>query len=115
MLSFRAPPTWVNSHLRKAMPKIARSMGQIAHGILNAKDKTTGAGKSRRFAPAGQSTQFIVGATNAPDADLLQKSCSRESMERILCGDFQSSSRQNEGKEGRDARSAMGYIAGNSG
>ncbi len=53
---------------------IQLSMQQIANGILDAKDKTTRSGKSPRFAPAGQSTQFIVGATAAPDSVLLQKS-----------------------------------------
>ena len=43
-------------------------MQQIAHGILTAKDKTMRSGRKPRFAPAGQSTQFIVGATDAPDA-----------------------------------------------
>ncbi len=55
---------------------IESSMQQIANGILEAKDKTSRSGKSPRFAPAGQSTQFIVGATNAPDAVLLDKSAS---------------------------------------
>ncbi len=54
--------------------EIELSMSQIANGILDAKDKTTRAGKTPKFAPAGQSTQFIVGATDAPDADLLTKS-----------------------------------------
>lgn len=53
---------------------IEQSMQQIANGILAAKDKTMRNGKSPHFAPAGQSTQFIVGATDASDADLLQKS-----------------------------------------
>jgi putative DNA modification/repair radical SAM protein len=53
---------------------IEKSMQQIANGILEAKDKTTRAGKAPNFAPAGQSTQFIVGATDAPDAALLEKS-----------------------------------------
>ncbi len=58
----------------KTHGEIERSMQQIANGILNAKDKTTRSGRMPRFAPAGQSTQFIVGATDAPDSDLLQKS-----------------------------------------
>jgi predicted DNA-binding helix-hairpin-helix protein len=58
----------------KTHAEIERSMQQIAHGILDAKDKTMRSGKSPRFAPAGQSTQFIVGATNAPDSVLLDKS-----------------------------------------
>jgi putative DNA modification/repair radical SAM protein len=54
--------------------QIEASMRQIANGILEAKDKTNRAGKSPHFAPAGQSTQFIVGATNATDAVMLAKS-----------------------------------------
>jgi putative DNA modification/repair radical SAM protein len=53
---------------------IQESMQQIANGILEAKDRTTRAGKAPRFAPAGQSTQFVVGATEAPDKTLLKKS-----------------------------------------
>lgn len=58
----------------KTHKDIELSMQQIANGILDAKDKTTRKGQSPRFAPAGQSTQFIVGATDAPDAVLLDKS-----------------------------------------
>ena len=58
----------------KTHKKIETSMQQIAHGILDAKDKTMRNGKAPRFAPAGQSTQFIVGATETPDAELLIKS-----------------------------------------
>ncbi|MBV9442501.1 MAG: putative DNA modification/repair radical SAM protein [Acidobacteriaceae bacterium] len=54
--------------------EIENSMRQIADGILEAKDNTTRSGKKPKFAPAGQSTQFIVGATNDCDADLLKKS-----------------------------------------
>ncbi len=46
----------------KTHKEIELSMRQIANGILEAKDKTNRQGKSPRFAPAGQSTQFIVGA-----------------------------------------------------
>jgi putative DNA modification/repair radical SAM protein len=54
--------------------EIEQSMQQIASGILEAKDKTSRSGGSPKFAPAGQSTQFIVGATDASDAVLLEKS-----------------------------------------
>lgn len=53
---------------------IEKSMQQIANGILDAQNRTTSGGKGPRFAPAGQSTQFIVGATDAPDKALLRKS-----------------------------------------
>jgi putative DNA modification/repair radical SAM protein len=53
---------------------IEESMQQIADGILEAKDKTMRSGKAPHFLPAGQSTQFIVGATSSTDEDLLDKS-----------------------------------------
>jgi predicted DNA-binding helix-hairpin-helix protein len=49
-------------------------MRHIAQGILEAKDKKMRSGKAPHFAPAGQSTQFIVGATRSTDADVLTKS-----------------------------------------
>jgi putative DNA modification/repair radical SAM protein len=58
----------------KSHQEIEASMRQIANGILDAKDKTMRSGRAPRFAPAGQSTQFIVGATPAPDAATLTKS-----------------------------------------
>lgn len=58
----------------KSHREIETSMRQIACGILEAKDATIQSKKTLRFAPAGQSTQFIVGATSTPDADMLAKS-----------------------------------------
>ncbi len=58
----------------KSHREIEVSMQQIADGILDAKDRTTAAGRGPKFAPAGQSTQFIVGATSTPDAEMLVKS-----------------------------------------
>src|SRR5579875_4054308 len=46
----------------KSHREIEASMQQIAGGILEAKDATLQSKKTLRFAPAGQSTQFIVGA-----------------------------------------------------
>ncbi|HEY3457093.1 MAG TPA: hypothetical protein VGK64_21120 [Bryobacteraceae bacterium] len=40
--------------------EIEASMREIAHGILNAKDKIMRNGKAPRFAPAGQSTQRLT-------------------------------------------------------
>lgn len=53
---------------------IETSMGQIAQGILESKDRAPSGRRAPKFAPAGQSTQFIVGATESPDAVLLDKS-----------------------------------------
>ena len=57
----------------KKHSEIETSMRQIANGILDAKDRTNRAGKSPHFAPAGQSTQFVVGATDASDSVILKK------------------------------------------
>ena len=58
----------------KTHREIENTMQQIAGGILAAKDRTLQSKLEKRFAPAGQSTQFIVGATPTPDAEMLQKS-----------------------------------------
>ncbi|HEX4169791.1 MAG TPA: putative DNA modification/repair radical SAM protein [Bryobacteraceae bacterium] len=58
----------------KSHREIETTMQQIAGAILEAKDRTIQTHRTKRFAPAGQSTQFIVGATSAPDADMLSKS-----------------------------------------
>ena len=58
----------------KTHREIEATMQQIAGGILDAKDQTLQTKRTKRFAPAGQSTQFIVGATATPDADMLTKS-----------------------------------------
>ena len=60
----------------KSHAEIERSMGQIRHRLLEAKDKTKRDGTQPRFAPAGQTTQMIVGATAASDADILSKAAS---------------------------------------
>jgi putative DNA modification/repair radical SAM protein len=53
---------------------IQETMEQIAGGIAESKDRTLQTKRTKRFAPAGQSTQFIVGATETPDAVMLRKS-----------------------------------------
>jgi predicted DNA-binding helix-hairpin-helix protein len=58
----------------KSHREIETSMQEIAHGILAAKDKKMRSGKQPRFTPAGQSTQFIVGATATPDSETLNQS-----------------------------------------
>ena len=54
----------------KSHVEIQGTMGEIQSRILAAKDERT------TFAAAGQSTQVIVGATEAPDAAILEKSSS---------------------------------------
>lgn len=53
---------------------IETAMQQIAGGILEAREPTLQTKRRRPFAPAGQSTQFVVGATTASDAETLEKS-----------------------------------------
>lgn len=57
----------------KTHAEIEGVMLEIKSGILEAKDKTNRKGDSPKFAPAGQSTQMIIGATPAPDAEVLKK------------------------------------------
>ena len=66
----------VDQELRRLAPAkehavIEAAMTQIKGGILEAKDKTNAKGKAPHFAPAGQSTQMIIGATPAPDLEIL--------------------------------------------
>lgn len=57
----------------KTHVQIEQGMSSIQHGILEAKDKTSRSGAAPVFAPAGQSTQMIVGATSSSDAAILSK------------------------------------------
>ena len=57
----------------KSHTEIESSMAHIAHSILEAKDQTKRDGSSPRVAPAGQSTQMVIGATASADAEILQK------------------------------------------
>ncbi len=52
----------------KSRPTIAAAMGQMHERIVEAREER------RRFAPAGQSTQMIVGADDASDAKVLETS-----------------------------------------
>ena len=56
----------------KELTQITRAMGVVREGILEAREAAGWSGAtSPAFAPAGQATQMIVGATDAPDAELL--------------------------------------------
>ncbi len=57
----------------KSHPEIESAMLSIKSGILDALDKANAQGKGPVFAPAGQSTQMIVGATPAADQEVLKK------------------------------------------
>jgi len=53
---------------------IKRSMGTVRLGIDAGRDKTLRKRGAPKYAPAGQSTQMIVGADEADDADILARS-----------------------------------------
>ncbi len=56
----------------KCHVEIRRAMDQIREAALEAGDEQTPSG-TPKFAPAGQTTQMIVGATAAPDSEILAK------------------------------------------
>jgi putative DNA modification/repair radical SAM protein len=58
----------------KTIGEIENTMSQIKSGIETAQDLTNRAGESPTFAPAGQSTQLVVGASETSDAVILRKS-----------------------------------------
>jgi len=55
----------------KSYPDIVKPMGQIRDSILVAKEERGKYRKAPRFAPAGQSTQLIVGATPETDRQII--------------------------------------------
>ena len=57
----------------KTVREIKRSMGAVRLGIEGAGDMTHTRRRAPRYAPAGQSTQMIVGADAASDADILTR------------------------------------------
>ncbi len=58
----------------KKMPVIEQSMQQLADRILESKVERKKYTAAPKFAPAGQSTQMIVGATESTDATILSTS-----------------------------------------
>ncbi|NND95936.1 MAG: putative DNA modification/repair radical SAM protein [Pirellulaceae bacterium] len=56
----------------KKKPQIVDAMDGIRDKITETKQEQKAGFQPPRFAPAGQSTQMIVGATETPDADVLQ-------------------------------------------
>jgi putative DNA modification/repair radical SAM protein len=56
----------------KELIQITRAMGVVREGIAEAREGASrGGARAPAFAPAGQATQMIVGATDAADAELL--------------------------------------------
>lgn len=65
---------------------VYKPMNFIQQGLLENKEERKKYRSAPRFAPAGQSTQIIVGATSENDKDILQLSSSlyqRQSMKRV--------------------------------
>ena len=61
---------------QKDVGVIKKAMGQVRLKVEAAKPEKRDRVKPPRFAPAGQSTQLIVGADGAPDTEILQRSAS---------------------------------------
>jgi putative DNA modification/repair radical SAM protein len=57
----------------KSEARIAGAMGEMREAISEARDASTRFRAAPRFAPAGQSTQMIVGADAATDADIVER------------------------------------------
>ncbi|MGI8890526.1 MAG: putative DNA modification/repair radical SAM protein [Chthoniobacterales bacterium] len=60
-----------------------KAMTGIKNRIVEAKSERTQNGKAPTFAPAGQSTQMIVGATEASDATILRQASSLYSRQKL--------------------------------
>ena len=61
---------------QKDVGVIKKAMGQVRLRVEAARPEKRDRAKPPRFAPAGQSTQLIVGADGAPDTEILQRSAS---------------------------------------
>ena len=61
---------------QKDVGVIKKAMGQVRLKVEAAKPEKRDRIKPPRFAPAGQSTQLIIGADGAPDTEILQRSAS---------------------------------------
>lgn len=61
---------------QKDVAVIKKAMGQVRLKVEAAKPAKRDRARPPRFAPAGQSTQLIVGADGAPDTEILQRSAS---------------------------------------
>ena len=68
---------------QKRMPTIRRSMGHLRRTIDDRHGERRENAKAPKFAPAGQSTQMIVGADAAADVDILRTSSNLYSSYRL--------------------------------
>ncbi|MEO7635310.1 MAG: putative DNA modification/repair radical SAM protein [Sphingomicrobium sp.] len=57
----------------KSAPRIEGAMGEMKAAIVEARDSSKRFKSAPKFAPAGQSTQMIVGADAANDADIVSR------------------------------------------
>jgi probable DNA metabolism protein len=67
----------------KKEPEIVAAMGSIKHRIDDYKTEKKAGFKVPRFAPAGQSTQMIVGATPTPDREILKTASSLYGQQKL--------------------------------
>ena len=67
----------------KELVQIGRAMRTIRDHITEAKDEARRTPRAPRFAPAGQSTQMIIGATEAPDLAILRTSTALYERQRL--------------------------------
>lgn len=67
----------------KKEPEIVSAMSSLKGRIQNAKSEKRAGFKVPRFAPAGQTTQMIVGATPTPDLDILNKTSALYSKQKL--------------------------------
>ncbi len=75
----------------KSYDSIYRPMGYIQQGVLQSAEERSRFRHAPRFAPAGQSTQMIVGATDESDRDILLLSSAlydRPTMKRVYYSGF---------------------------
>jgi putative DNA modification/repair radical SAM protein len=75
----------------KSIERIEGAMGDMKHSILDARDATKRYKSAPRYAPAGQSTQMIVGADSATDGDIVQRASGlydRYGMRRVYYSAF---------------------------
>ena len=61
---------------QKSVSVIKRAMGQVRQKVEAARPGKKDRAKPPRFAPAGQSTQLIIGADGAPDSEIIDRSAS---------------------------------------
>ncbi|WP_332657457.1 putative DNA modification/repair radical SAM protein [Brevundimonas sp.] len=61
---------------QKDVGVIKKAMGQVRLGVEAARPQRKDRAKPPKFAPAGQSTQLIVGADGAPDTEIIDRSAS---------------------------------------